>query len=240
MAPKKRPEAHRADCKVEGEAVVRALNRTFGDKKLFPNGQPVVLPRLELNGAGAGQEKYGEATHRRCTEPTLQDALVAALIKDIGLAMPSRSTLVAASIQQRVHGVLLLQKAISPQCPCVKLMTRHTKVLAKRIVRAEQQGTAVAAASIRRSQHAGAGQMAKSEPIVAAAAALTIQRQPLPPAQPPHPPPPPPPPANDAAVDVWMDPDDEDELRDRAGRLGLGLGVTDDIEMRRQSLEGVV
>ena len=44
----------------------------------------------------------------------------------------------------------------------------------------------------------------------------------------------------DAAVDVWMDPDDEDELRDRAGRLGLGLGVTDDIEMRRQSLEGVV
>lgn len=140
----------------------------------------------------------------------------------------------------RVHGVLLLQKAISPQCPCVKLMTRHTKVLAKRIVRAEQQGTAVAAASIRRSQHAGAGQMAKSEPIVAAAAALTIQRQPLPPAQPPHPPSPPPPPANDAAVDVWMDPDDEDELRDRAGRLGLGLGVTDDIEMRRQSLEGVV
>ena len=142
----------------------------------------------------------------------------------------------------RVQGVLLLQKAISPQCPCVKLVTRHTKVLAKRIVRAEQQGTAVAAASIRRSQHAGAGQMAKSEPIVVAAAALTIQPQPLPPAQPPpaHPPPPPPQPADGAAVAVWMDPDDEDEVRDMAGRLGLGLGVTDDIEMRRQSLEGLV
>ena len=74
----------------------------------------------------------------------------------------------------RVQGVLQLQKAVSSQCPYVKLTTRHTKVLAKRIVRAEQQGTAVAAASIRRSQHAGAGQMAKVQhPIVAVAAALT-------------------------------------------------------------------
>ena len=62
---------------------------------------------------------------------------------------------------EHVQGVLQLRKEVSSSCKYVKLDTRHSKVLAKRVVRAEQQGTAVAAASIRRSQHAGAGQMAK-------------------------------------------------------------------------------
>ena len=73
---------------------------------------------------------------------------------------------------KREQGKLELHKEVSASCKFVKLTTRHTKVLAKRIVRAEQQGTAVAASSICRSQHTGVGQMAKPDSMVVAAVAL--------------------------------------------------------------------
>jgi hypothetical protein len=84
----------------------------------------------------------------------------------------------------------ILKEAVKTLEAEYKINTRHTKVLANRILRAEEKGTAVAAASIRRSQHAG-GSMVKPD-VVAQAALLVLQRRAAPhanatPAVPPQP-----------------------------------------------------
>jgi hypothetical protein len=63
----------------EASAVVRALKKIFADLKLFPERPLPVLPRMELNGVSSGDPEYQKPTHRRCSEPTMQAAIVAAL-----------------------------------------------------------------------------------------------------------------------------------------------------------------